>query len=219
MNTRLRKWIRWLDVIKEEVQLLVISKHIFWSVQDIIKKNPRIQVASDFYNFLGNWYVAYSAMGVRRQVKIDPQSISFARLLTEISETPELLSRAYYKSLYTGSIVEPWADKHFDRLAGVGEPHVPTVTVHAELSSLRDTARSCEELADRRIAHRDKRPMKRPPKFSELDRSIDLLDKLYVRYLRLFHAQAMETLMPTYQYDWQEIFRFPWIPSEPESEI
>ena len=219
MNSKLAKWIRWLDVIKEEIQLLVISKHLFWSVQDMIKKNPRIQIGSDFYNFLGNWYVAYSVMGVRRQVKVDSQSISFARLLTDISENPELLSRAYYTSLYAGSTAEPWADRDFDRLVGVGEPHIRASTVRDELSSLRDTARSCEELADRRIAHRDKRPMKKLPKFHELDQCIDFLDSLYCRYLLAFHAQAMDTLMPTYQYDWQEIFRVPWIPADEESEI
>ncbi|MGY6216963.1 hypothetical protein ACW73L_17540 [Methylolobus aquaticus] len=214
MHTRLAKWIRWLDVLKEEIQLLVISKHIFWSVQELIRDNPNIQIGSDFYNFLGNWYIAYSVMGVRRQLKVDAQSISFARLLTEMAEHPQVLSRAYYKSLYAGSIVEDMADKHFDRLCGGGEPHLRAATVQAELAELRRVAASCEELADRRIAHRDKRRMKKLPKFHELDACIEYLDKLYVRYLALLHAQPMDSLMPTYQYDWKEIFRVPWIPAE-----
>jgi hypothetical protein len=47
----------------------------------------------------------------------------------------------------------------------------------------------------------------------ELDDAIDLLDQLYVKYHLLFHAAWMETLLPTRQYDWQAVFRIPWIPS------
>lgn len=211
MDTKLAKWIRWLAVIKEEVQQLVIAKHIFWATQEMIKNNPKIQKASDFYNFLGNTYVSHAVMGVRRQVKIDSQSISFARLLSEISQAPAMLSRGYYTSLYKGSNVENWADRNFDRHCGKGAAHISPTVVAAELSDLQASARSCEELADRRIAHRDKRPPSILPNFKELDRSIDKLDKLYVRYHLLFHAQAMGTLMPTFQHDWREIFREPWI--------
>jgi hypothetical protein len=124
MDPKLKKWIKWLKVIRDEVVYLLINRNIFWEVNEIIKNNKDIQKPSQFYNFLGDTYASYALMGIRRQVKIDSQSISLVRLLKEIIKNPEKLSRQYYKSLYKGSVVEHLADKHFDKYAGLGKDHI-----------------------------------------------------------------------------------------------
>ena len=216
MDPKLAKWIRWLKIIHDEIQHLVLAKDAFWEVQEIIKSNKRIQKPSYFYQYLGNTYVSHSVIGMRRQLKVDRQSISLARLLTEMAETPEVISRKYYRGLYSGSVVERFAYRDFDKFSEPGAPHISKKMVLEDLRRLRAAGRKLEEYADRRVAHRDKREVKSPPLFRDGDAFIDLLDKLYVKYHLLFHASSMESLMPTYQYDWKEIFREPWIPSEPE---
>jgi len=93
MEDKYKKWGRWLKNIYSEITSLSVIRHIFWEVQKIIKDNPEIQKPSAFYEFIGNGYVASALMSVRRQIKIDDNSISFARLLKEISECPEILSQ------------------------------------------------------------------------------------------------------------------------------
>lgn len=115
-----------------------------------------------------------------------------------------------------GSVVERFADRDFDKFSEPGAPHISKKMVLEDLRRLRDAGRKLEVYADRRVAHRDKREVKSPPLFRDGDGFITLLDKLYVKYHLLFHASSMNSLMPTYQYDWKEIFREPWIPSEPE---
>jgi|SRR6266850_1891284 len=214
MDQKLQKWIRWLKVLHDEIQQLLIAKNIFWEVQEIIKSNKEIQKPSAFYEYLGNTYVSHSVIGMRRQLKVDPQSISFARLLTEMSVNPEVVSRKYYTAMYAGSVVEDRADRDFDRFSGPGAPHISKTMVLKDLQDLRNAGQDLEQFADRRVAHRDKRGLKSPPRFKDGDAFIELLDRLYVKYHLLFHAAAMDSLMPTYQYDWKEIFREPWIPSE-----
>jgi hypothetical protein len=216
MNPKLAKWIRWLKIIHDEIQLLVLAKDGFWEVQEIIKSNKKIQKPSYFYQYLGNTYVSYSVIGMRRQLKVDSQSISLARLLIEIAETPEAVSRKYYRGLYSGSLVKRFADRDFDKFSEPGAAHISKKKVLDDLKRLRDAGRKLEEYADRRVAHRDKREVKSPPLFRDGDAFIELLDKLYVKYHLLFHASSMTSLMPTYQYDWKEIFLEPWIPPEPE---
>ncbi|MCI0427012.1 MAG: hypothetical protein L0Z46_03225 [Nitrospiraceae bacterium] len=216
MDPKLKKWIRWLKIIHDEIQQLVIAKDTFWEVQEIIKRNNKIQKHSSFYQYLGNTYVSHSVIGMRRQLKVDSQSISLARILTEMAETPDVISRKYYKGLYSGSVVEGFADGDFDKFSGPGAQHISKKMVLEDLKKLRDAGRKLEEYADQRVAHRDKREVKSPPLFRDGDAFIELLDKLYVKYHLLFHASSMDSLMPTYQYDWQEIFREPWIPPEPE---
>ena len=216
MDPKLTKWLRWLKIIHDEIQRLVLAKDAFWEVQQIIKSNKKIQKPSYFYQYLGNTYVSYSVIGMRRQFKVDSQSISLSRLLTELAETPEVISRTYYKGLYSGSGVERFADRDFDKFSEPGAPHISKKKVLEDLKKLRDAGRKLEDYADRRVAHRDKREVKSPPLFKDGDAFIELVDKRYVKYHLLFHATSMLSLMPTYQYDWKEIVREPWIPPEPK---
>jgi len=212
MDSKLDKWIRWLEVIHDDIQKLVINRNIFWEVQKIIEDNKRIQKPSSFYNYLGDTYVAYVAIGIRRQIKIGAESISFAKLLSEISKNPTLLSRTYYKSLYKNTSIESHADRHFDNISGGKGKHVSVEMVKSDLEELKQTVLRIEDFSDKRIAHHDRRKPKKIPTFSEVDKSLDMLEKLYVKYHLLFHATSMTTLLPTYQYDWKEIFIYPWLP-------
>ena len=211
MDPRLSKWLRWLDVIKSEIQDLVISKHTFHEIQRMIAENRKIQVGNSFYRYVTSTYISHSVIGLRRQIKTDSQSISLALLLQELIETPEVLSRKYYVSLYQESTVEDLADKDFNRFAVPGAPHIDSSQVESDLRRLREVTKKCEDFADKRIAHRDKREPKSLPTYNEVDDCINLLDELYVKYLLMFEAKAMDTLLPTWQYDWKEIFRTPWI--------
>ena len=213
MNPRLSKWLRWLDIIKLEIQDLVVSKYTFHEIQKMILENAKLQVDNSFYRYVSSTYVSHALIGLRRQVKKDSQSISLALLLQELVDTPEVLSRTYYVALYEGSTIEDRADKDFDRFAVPGAAHIDPTLVERDLQRLRDVTTKCEKFADKRIAHRDKHELKFLPTYNEVDDCIDLLNELYVTYLSMFEAKAMDTLLPTRQYDWKEIFRTPWIPA------
>ncbi len=211
MDPKLEKWLRWLDVVKLEVQDLVIAKRTFDEVQALIRDNPRLHQPSSFYDFLARTYVSHVVSGIRRQIKCSEQSISLARLLEEMIEAPHILTRSYFVGLYKGSGAESLADTDFNSFAKVGSPHIEPSLVSADLTQLREVAQRCEDYSDKRVAHRDKREPKELPTFNEVDSCIDLLDKLYVKNLLLFHAKSMESLLPTRQYDWKAVFRVPWI--------
>jgi hypothetical protein len=34
---------------------------------------------------------------------------------------------------------------------------------------------------------------------------------LVKRYLHLFRGAAPNAILPTWQYDWQDVFRYPWL--------
>jgi hypothetical protein len=211
VDTHLKKWLGWLSAIHDDIEQLLVNQNIFWEVQEVIKNNKRIHKPSSFYKYLGNTYTAYVTIGIRRQLKIDKKSISFARLLGEIGQHPSSLSRSYFKTLYEGSGVEHLADRHFDRFSEAGK-HISVSMVEQDLAQLRSVGTQVEDFADKRIAHRDKRNPKTLPTFNEVDTCLDALDKLYVKYHLIFHGSAPHTLMPTYQYDWKEIFNEAWLP-------
>ena len=214
MDPRLAKWLRWFDVIKVEVQDLVIAKHMFNEVQSMIRSNPKLHHHSSFYDYLTRTYVSHVVSGLRRQIKLDDQSISMSRLFQEMIETPEAFPRRYFVDKYKGSIAEGFADNDFDNFAKPSAHHIDPKFVEADLARLRAATQRCEDFTDKRVAHRDKREPRQPPTYKEVDDCVDLLDELYVKYFLLFKQSSMASLLPTWQYDWKAIFRVPWIEDE-----
>lgn len=90
-------------------------------------------------------------------------------------------------------------------------PNINPDAVRSDLSLLQAAAKQCEDYTDKRIAHRDKREPNVIPTYTEVDECVDLLEKLYIKYLLLFCQTSMDTVLPIWQYDWTEIFRVPWI--------
>ncbi len=212
MDKLFNKWIRWLEIIHKEVTSLSVNRHIFWEVQEIIKKNKKIQKPSSFYEFLGSAYASLAVMGIRRQVKIDKQSISFARLLDQISNTPTAISRQRFVALYgANSMMTEIGERDFKKFSDKSGRHVDPNIAVADLKLLQKKALKCEKFADMRVAHFDKRALKNPPTFNDLDECIDYLEELLKKYTLIFRAVCLDSVLPTWQYDWKEIFLHPWI--------
>jgi hypothetical protein len=62
MDQRLKKWIKWLKVCKDEIQSLLVYRDIFLNVQKLIKKNKTIQKPSSFYRYLGDTYISHAVV-------------------------------------------------------------------------------------------------------------------------------------------------------------
>jgi hypothetical protein len=109
------------------------------------------------------------------------------------------------------SEIDKIANEHFDTLVGCSAASVNPVRIQAELDGLRLRTKKLEDFASNRVAHLLEKPTAIPT-MPELDVCVDELEKLVLRYRMLFRASAPHTMLPTWQYDWQAIFREKWIP-------
>jgi hypothetical protein len=127
-------------------------------------------------------------------------------------------------SLYAGK--DAWlvecGQQDFDRLAGKGGIHIPLAVVEEHLHELTNAVEAIEHYVDRRIAHYDKRGLARPtPTFTDLTTSLKTLEKIVIFYCQFLEGSGMTTMLPAIQFDWDDIFRFPWspLPHENASEV
>lgn len=218
MDQKFEKWQKWINKIyEEEVVPLVEHQQIFGKVQDIIKANPEIQKPNEFYRFLEDTYGAFSVMGIRRQIKLDKDSISLVRLLKEIKQCPSLLSRDRFVKLYQAkgqSGAGPIFDKRF---LGSCTNYIDPAIVQQDLDELKAHGNTVEPYADKRVAHRDKREPKKIPTFGELNPPIDFLKELTIKYSLLLKAEDLtNTFVPPFitEVDMEVIFSVPWIRSD-----
>ena len=210
------KWLKWLEAIYRELQGVLIQRQVFWSVQDIIKANPKLHKPSAFYGFLGNAYASLGLTVVRRLTKAQKDSVSLTGILKEIKDNPTIMNRERYVFLFNGGhISESRARCEFDHICGgtIGD-HIDPKVVQAELDEIAKKSATLEMFVDRKVAHLDKRALTgdvAAPTFKELDDCLDYLEELVKKYWLLFTAKAVSSITPTFQYDWQEIFSVPWI--------
>jgi hypothetical protein len=207
--------VAWLNEIYTDVQDLIIDDHIFWEVQRIIGRNPRIaDLPSHYRHWMMAAHVESAVIGVRRQVKLDQDSISLHRFLDEMAKYPQIVSRLQYVEICSEAPQIPIELHHrsFDRIVGAGAAHLDAGMPATEIHDMRALAANVEHLADRRFAHYDRRGLANPrPTFQELSNCLAFLEKVVLKYTLLLKGVCTAHLLPTFQYDWTEIFQYPWI--------
>jgi len=206
------KWDGWLEKIQADIRGLLVSQDIFLEVQKIIRANPRIHTPSLFYKWMAEVYGNNVAVGIRRQQDSDRESVTLRRLLEEIRDNPQVLSRDRYVALYKEGEAEEFGHRDFDKIAGQGRSHIDPAMVINDLEQLEQKTRNVKQYVDRRIAHMDKRAPKGLPTFGEVDECLNLFKQLLEKYLLIFRA-ATYVILPVRDYDWKQIFREPWIAS------
>jgi hypothetical protein len=175
-----------------------------------------------FFDFFINSYVDSVVMGIRRQLKANDDSISLAKLLKEIAENPESITRSDYHALFNDfnspqkiSLMEA----EFNHFAEPMSPHIDGERVKRDLQSLKDICVAVEEYADRRVAHWDKKAPSLDFTLDDIFIALNSLGDLVKRYYSLFFASIVD-MRPHPQYSIFHVFREPWIPSaSPESKI
>ncbi len=204
------QWNQWLSAIYVDIQQALINRHIFKETMAVIEANPKIQSDDTFYSWMRMVYSQAAVVAVRRQIDQRDDVASMARLLTEISRSPSVLSREKFVSLYTNMPPE-MGHRGFDKFAGAGEPNINASLVEKDLQELRAKAASVKLFSHKRVAHYDQKAFDAVPTWKELDECLDLLETLLKKYLLLFRAESHVQIVPVWQYDWKEIFRAPWI--------
>lgn len=172
-----------LQVYQDILHLEALSL-IYDETTKIIKANPNIDYPNSFYTMITNGYLTTLIMGIRRQIKINNDSISLLGLLTEIVKNPR-----YDYALDVDSIKK-------------------------DIESIKSESRQIEHIADNYIAHLDRRKIdtKAFIKQEEVKRILGILilkteyyiNKFFPTYI--FPGPKIEDWAT-----WKNIFKEPWI--------
>ena len=207
-----RRWRRWMKRITPEIRSLVINREIFEKVGRIVEANPRIQDPSDFHVWVTRNYVYQAAIGVRRMTDDSSDCWSLLRLLRDLRKHNKSLTRSSYLHWFRGGLTEV-GDEQFDRLVGHGLAYMPTSMPEKDIARLLASGQAVKHFTDRRIAHLSKRRLRqRPPSIVQVNRAIETVESVFMRYHLLLTAKDMDGLLPVWMYDWTSVFREAWIP-------
>jgi len=210
----LKKWIDWIGIIHKNIENLLTSQHIYKTYLEIVKSNPEIQSPIDFHDWVRKNYASSVAIHIRRELDMGSDVISLKKLLTEIKNDPQVITKEWFESLYKGSNAEAFADGDFKNVAGNGEIFDSSIA-SADIEKLEQLGKHIKEYATYRIAHNIEKPITKDPTYNDLDAFIKEYESIVKNYILLFTASGYTSLTPTWQYDWEEVFTKPWIKQRP----
>ena len=192
---------------------LLKSRYFFLEVRKIFfeTRTRGLDPLNDFFKWIWKNYICSVLIGVRRLVDTDERCISLYNLLRKFKEKPELLSRARYVGFYQNGDFQV-ANSRFDEFVGKGKSHIDPKEIQKEMKLLIQKSKKLTHYVNKRIAHTDKEKIENLPTYTELDDCIDYLKKLAEKYWNLFDGGDDLRLSPSYQYDWKNILKVPWLP-------
>jgi hypothetical protein len=215
IDQRRLQLIGWIEIIKKDVEGLVLDQYIFYELQKIVRENPRFAESPGlFTRWMASGFAQASAVGIRRQARYDkryPDNISLLRFLNEVKDNPDLITRQYYLELYKAKNAPVIiGENDFNTLAGAGNDQLPPARIDKHIDELKSAADAVAIYVNRRIAHHDER-VATIPTFGDLSAALATMEKLVLLYVRLLKGDATMQLLPTFSYDWTSIFRFAWL--------
>jgi hypothetical protein len=205
------KWQEWIEGIYREVVTLFAYRSFYRGLVDMTAANDAIPPSS-FFAALPAWYGVTQAMGVRRQTDLGRDAVSLARLLTNMAEHPQVMTRERFLALWDDDEYDQRrGNEEFDNYAGRGSDVIPAERYQADLDRFQEIARPTKDYVDRLVAHNDQRELDSVPTFDELNAAIDLLEELLNKYMVLLKSTSVPSADPVHQADWKSAFRVAWL--------
>lgn len=210
----LKKWEEWIEEIMKQLSWLLTGQDFFWGMRNIVEANEKIQLPTALHNWIVDNYVAKVTTGIARLNDHDTRTISLHRLIKEISENPDVITREDYVSGYSDDflIQSGAADRDFDNFAEKTEQHISSSKLKEDIEILDKKTKIIKDFRDQWVAHFDQnRKIDQLPTFGDVAETLEIIDKIFCKYYMLLTRGGMNTCKPTLQYDWKEPLTHAWI--------
>ena len=209
------KWRSWIEEpIRNDIIDMHFKRLIWREVNQMMKDNPEVgDLPSAFWDFHHDNYAVALAIAVRRQADTNPGTCALARLIKEMRDKSDLLTREYFVGLWdrTDEIDVQHANRAFDQLAGEGAEHLDPAVAKRDLEALQVAARKVRLYVDQHVAHDQAEPTAALPTYEELHAAVDTIGEIFKRYTVVLTAGEYFALEPYIQDDWKAIFRTAWL--------
>jgi hypothetical protein len=208
------QWARLLKEVREECIGLLTIRYIFRTIQEILRRNPRVL---DYPGTFNQWtwvmYAMSNTAGIRRLAGQSPDvsDVSLVCLLDEMlkyadelwvpfqSHYPAELAEAHSKALARGSL-----DAKAEACRRL---------VAADRKTLIGQTDKASHFANKRVAHRN-HVVEVKTSFKDLDQGLNIIKTLTQKYLLLVYGRAfdLDQEMKSHQLPmgWADIFLIPW---------
>jgi hypothetical protein len=180
-------------------------------------------------------YIDYAILAVRRQAKRGDDSVYLRGVMEGVRDAAKTLTRHWHQRLWRGEtkskyalagiggpFVEWRADEVFSEFADAGGERVDASIVEHDLEEFIGKTSAIVDLADKAVAHDDKRGFKAELYAKEdldLDAAVLAVEHCTRRYGRLLFGLVPGDMTPVAVRAVLDAFRIPWLTTQDEETI
>lgn len=196
--------------IVHDIGIELLYYENFETLRGIARANPAVHHPADFYNWITGSYASAATMAIRRCDDVSWDSQSLGRMLYEMLEHPDVMTRRAHLALYTSS--SNFGHWTFDSIAGVGRQALGPRVIRRDLRRVERACSRIRRYANKRVAHRAGRgAIRRAPEFVDIKKALCELEDVAKTYHTLFTAKSLADLKPVRTYDWRVVFTRAWL--------
>jgi hypothetical protein len=204
-----KKWRKWSEQIKRDLMELMDYKQIHDHFINVVNNNldhVNQNNGKKFCDFVRKCYAVQAAVGIRRHMKSDKESISLMRLLEQMKECANQFADDYYRECFPlrKSECDESGFRHLEN-----EKVISKQRIEGDIALLKEIANKVESLVDQRVAHLDKRGYREDVTYQDIDDSLNVFNEIACKYVALLTGHSYLTLKPEVQYNWKTIFTVP----------
>jgi hypothetical protein len=194
-----------------------LQRDAWQTVSAMLEQNPQLP-ESYWWELMLDTYATTQAVAVRRQADLRADVVSLARLIAEIHDNVERLTKDWWLGLWGSpshqierfEAERQWGE-HFGRDVGTHlDPAIPTT----DAETLKAAAHCVRHYVNKHVAHADEVESSEPNvtlQVSDVHEAIETIGVLFRRYSSLLTCSTYMTLVPAIQHDWLAAFRVPWM--------
>lgn len=211
MNSdKIKKWQKILKGQINEMTDVLNRRSIFQQIKQIVENNYAINKVNIFHDYSRVNYIYAQIIQLSRMLDQDPRTESLSNLLEDIENNPEVFDRKWRDEI-TKIVATPTTPQDVDILF-FEEKTLNLELISEDRCNLLCRFSPIKKYRDKQIAHKQASGQKPNLTFEKLDQFIDFIHGRILVYAHFLHDSSYPKsgLMPD-QYDWQSIFRVPWI--------
>lgn len=213
-------WQSLLTTIEKELAWALTGHDIYKEVRNIVRKNEKTRSPVLFWKWMRENYLDSASMRIRRLNDADKGMLSLKRLITDIKENHEAITRQEYVSEYSKRMQkEGFADRDFEIFGDRRSSTISIKRINRDIEHLDKQTQIIRKYTDKWLAHAKSNRHNEPiPTLRDLEKALDAIDNICMKYHLLLTRGGMRTCKPIITYDWKEPLRHPWIENKQKNE-
>ena len=130
-----QRWLVWYERAHEDIVSLHSHQASWDELVAVVRRNPAIPEPNHILDFIADLYAPTIALGIRRQADRRSDVENLRRLIDDIANHPETLTREWYVAKYSEEM-QSVGHTTFDRFAGVGQDATSEAVIRKDCEEL-----------------------------------------------------------------------------------
>ncbi|MHB1769480.1 MAG: AbiU2 domain-containing protein [Minisyncoccota bacterium] len=212
LETKIEQWAKEIARITADVTDTIESQFIFKRLGEIVGANPKISADNLFWDHLAASFGADLVLGITRQVDTRTEVVSLLKLLEDLRDNPGVITKEWYGDQYEkNSLNRAFGVRSFEEHFGL-KPELDPTLIEKDIQDLKSITAKVAKFRHTRVAHKNvDEHLVIDLNFVEVEEALKFIETVVIKYQLLLNQSGYTELMPTITYNWESVFRTPWI--------